>query len=88
MFLTNILKSQDYFAEMCVINDGVKDCTARNTLFNDIFTATNVAYSVTTVFVGLLSDRYGMVLSRSVGALASLLGLIMMTLPRVIRYRK
>jgi len=46
--------------------DGVEDCSERNTLFNDIFTATNIAFCLCTVIFGYIGDRFGMFIGKRV----------------------
>ena len=68
-----IFKENKLFDSEYCTNDtvtGEKSCSDRDRLFNNIYTISNVAYSVTAVILGVIMDKFGFFPSRIIsGAL-------------------
>lgn len=79
MHAANILEKEEYFTDKCETVNDIVDCSERNSLFNAVYTSTNLASAVATVLIGIAADRWGMVFARSIGGGIVLTGLILMS---------
>jgi hypothetical protein len=71
-YSATILKKEDYFLNKCenitIEGEIYQDCTERGKIFNDIYTTANLAYAASTVLVGIIADKFGMVPARAIAS--------------------
>jgi hypothetical protein len=71
--LTTIFKSEGLYSSFCR-NETVGqeiNCEKRDILFNNVFTVASIAYAVSSFGMGILMDKYGVLMLRVVSQLIS-----------------